>query len=77
VALIIDAVRMPVYLATQGRAMMEMWFWILLMTAGALVGTVVGRRLLPLIPEMLFRKMVSALIVILGIYMLYKGITAA
>lgn len=74
VALMIDAVRMPVYLASEGRAVLDMGYWVLLMTAGALVGTIVGRRLLPLIPELLFRKVVSVLIVLLGVYMLYKGI---
>jgi uncharacterized membrane protein YfcA len=36
-------------------------------TVGVVVGTVAGRRLLQQIPEPLFRKVVSALILALGI----------
>jgi uncharacterized membrane protein YfcA len=68
-ALIVDAVRMPVYLATEARQILAIWPLVLAATAGCLLGTLAGGQLLRRIPETLFRRLVSALVVVLGLFM--------
>lgn len=43
-------------------------------SAGVLVGTLVGERVLGRIPERIFRTVVALLILALGIYMLTRGL---
>lgn len=73
VALMVDAARMPVYIITQGAEIVREWPRVLLMTAGVLAGTTAGRHLLKIIPEQAFRRIVSALILLLGFYMAYRA----
>jgi uncharacterized protein len=67
VGLMVDAARMPIYFLTQFREVVAAWPFVVAATVGVVVGTVAGRRLLQQIPEPLFRKVVSALILALGI----------
>src|SRR5207249_3396667 len=46
VGLIVDGARLPVYLVTQGDEVAGLWPFLLTTTAGALVGTVAGERVL-------------------------------
>lgn len=69
VALIVDGARMPVYLATQLRPILDAWPLIAVATAAVLAGTLLGVPLLRRIPEALFRRILSLLIVALGVYM--------
>lgn len=69
-ALIVDGVRMPVYFASSGSRLAEVWPVILLASGGVLVGTVAGRTALTRIPEAAFRSGIAVLLVLLGIYML-------
>ncbi len=73
IALFVDAARVPVYLATQGSRMLELWPVIVVAAIGVVVGTLVGGRVLRRIPESIFRRVVSAIILALGVYMLYKA----
>ena len=68
--LIVDLARSPVYLATQWRELLAVWPLIAWAAAGALIGTLLGERLLRWIPEHLFRRLVSALILLLGLTMI-------
>jgi uncharacterized membrane protein YfcA len=68
-ALIVDAVRMPVYLATEVGQILAIWPVVLAATVGCLLGTLAGGQLLRRIPETLFRRLVSALVVGLGLFM--------
>ena len=70
IALLVDFFRMPVYVATQWRDLLEAWPIILLAAAGVLAGTVFGQPLLRRIPERTFRTVVSGIILALGIAML-------
>jgi uncharacterized membrane protein YfcA len=70
VALIVDLVRMPVYLVVEGDALRELVRPIGLMCAGAIVGTLAGERLLRRVPERHFRRMVAMLLAALGTWML-------
>lgn len=68
VALVVDAVRVPVYLATQGGELVAHAGLIALATAGALAGTVAGIRVLRRAPESVFRPAVGALLVALAVF---------
>jgi uncharacterized membrane protein YfcA len=74
IALIVDGARMPVYAFAQHRAIAAAWIPIAFATAGVLVGTLWGVHLLRRIPEEAFRRAVSVLILLLGVYMLVRGI---
>src|SRR5207302_2651910 len=70
VALMVDGARVPVYLVTQGRNMVEVWPFVVAATAGVLAGTLVGERVLRRVPESIFRRLVTASILALGVAML-------
>jgi uncharacterized membrane protein YfcA len=75
VGLFVDGARMPVYLATQYREMSAIWLWILIATIGVTVGTVLGSRVLARIPEIWFRRTLAAVLAMLGIAMMTRGIS--
>lgn len=72
VALLVDAGRVPVYLATDWRSIATYATLVAIATAGVLAGTVIGTRLLTRIPEAWFRRMVAVIVLALGVYMLLK-----
>jgi uncharacterized protein len=74
VALLVDLARLPVYVSGQYETLMRMAGVIGWATAGALIGTFLGKRVLDVIPERVFRPAVSLLILALGTYMLWVGI---
>jgi uncharacterized protein len=73
-ALIVDVARLPVYLATQGAAIATLWPALAIATAGVIFGTLMGRRALEKIPERVFRRIVGAIILALGVYMLITAL---
>jgi len=75
IALLVDVARLPVYLWTEGARMLEIWPIIAWITAGVVIGTLVGRQLLDRIPEKVFRRTVGAIVLLLGLYMLYRAFT--
>lgn len=75
IALVVDAARVPVYLAVETRAILSAWPVVIVATAGVLAGTVVGTRLLRWIPERGFRRLVGALVLGLGLYTLVRART--
>ena len=75
VALIVDGARLPVYLATTGRELFEMWPAIAAATVGVVCGTLFGHRILIRIPEEQFRPIVAVLLATLGAAMLIVGLT--
>lgn len=70
IALLVDFFRMPVYVVTQWRDLLQASPIIVLAAAGVLAGTVFGQPLLRRIPERTFRAVVSGIILALGIAML-------
>jgi uncharacterized membrane protein YfcA len=72
VGLIVDGARMPVYLFTQGEEIASLWPALLAATVGAVIGTLVGERLLRRIPEPIYRRLVAGLVLALGIFMLLR-----
>jgi uncharacterized membrane protein YfcA len=75
VALIVDGARMPVYIVSQGSEMMSLWPILAVATAGVVIGTAIGSRILPLLGEKVFRKSVAVLLAVLGAWMLVAGLT--
>jgi uncharacterized membrane protein YfcA len=73
VALAVDAVRLPIYLATQLEDIATLWRWLVAATIGVVIGTVVGRRLLARLPDTLFRRTLAGTLAILGAIMVARG----
>lgn len=69
---IVDLARMPVYVATQWRELQAIAVPIGVMTAGVLIGTIAGIRLLHKVPEAWFMRVVSALLIGLSVWLLLK-----
>lgn len=74
IGLLVDISRMPVYFWSESEGILASGKWILVATIGVIVGTLLGTRLLRSLPERTFRRVVSGLIFVLGIFMFYKGI---
>jgi uncharacterized membrane protein YfcA len=70
VGLLVDGARMPVYFLTQWNDIAAAWPYVLAATIGVVIGTLVGERLLRRIPEATFRKVVSTIILVLGLALL-------
>ena len=73
IGLIVDLARLPVYLAAEWRGMAGLWSFLLAATAGVVIGTELGTRALVRIPEQLFRRLLAALLFVLGISMLARS----
>jgi uncharacterized membrane protein YfcA len=76
VALVIDGARLPVYLATQGREIREAWATVAVAVVGVLAGTLGGVPLLRRIPDAAYRRIVGVLLLLLGAYMMLRGLLA-
>ena len=71
IALLVDSARMPIYaVMQQSKQVLQIWPVLLLAVIGVIVGTMAGERVLRKIPEPLFRRLVSLIILGLGISML-------
>lgn len=69
IGILVDLARMPVYLWSSRSELSQVWPLILAAVIGVVVGTLLGERVLRLIPERFFRKIVSGLILALGLMM--------
>jgi uncharacterized protein len=67
VALLVDGARMPVYLITQHQEIAAAWPYVVAATVGTVAGTLIGQPVLRSIPEATFRRVLSGLILALGI----------
>ncbi len=72
IGLIVDFARMPVYFYFQWSNLLQLWLPIILATIGVLAGTWLGRLVLHKIPESIFKRIVSVLILLIGISMFFK-----
>ena len=73
IGLFVDAARMPIYFYTHGAQLPAMMTAIAIATAGVVAGTLFGGRLLTRIPETAFRRVVAALLAILGAALLMRA----
>ncbi len=74
VGLFVDLARLPVYLATQWREIAGLWPLLLAATGGVVAGTAIGTPLLRRVPEIGFRRVLSILLILLGLYMIMRGV---
>jgi len=74
VALIVDGARIPVYLATQGADLAAHWPLIVVLSIGAVVGTLVGGSALRRMNDVVFRRVVGVLLLLLGFYTLARAV---
>lgn len=74
VGLLVDAARMPVYFYFDRDAVMAAWPLVAIATAGVVIGTLAGRRLLARVPEAWFHTIVAIVIGALGVVMLARAI---
>jgi hypothetical protein len=73
IALFVDGARLPVYLFAQWREIFAIWPVLIAATAGVVVGTAAGARLLRRLPQRVFRRSIAVLLFALGIYMILAG----
>jgi len=64
--------RMPVYVWQEGTALLRMQPTIVAMIVGVVAGTFLGRLALGRIPEPIFKRVVSGLVLILGIALFFQ-----
>ena len=74
IGLVVDAARMPVYFVTEGSQILAIPGVIISSTVGVLAGTFLGTKLLRRIPEEVFHRIVGAIILALGVFMMWRGI---
>jgi len=67
IGLVVDGARMPVYVVTEGSQMLSVWPLIAVAAVGTVAGTFFGRKVLTIIAERLFRRIVSAIVLVLGL----------
>jgi uncharacterized membrane protein YfcA len=70
--LLVDAARAPVYLVTAGRALTALWQPISVATAGVVLGTLLGERILLGMPKDRFATVVGVAVGLLGVWLLFK-----
>ena len=75
VALVVDGARIPVYLLTQGSDLAAQGPLIAALAVGAIGGTLAGGWTLRRLPEPIFRRVVGALLLLLGLYTLARAVS--
>jgi len=70
IALAVDLSRMPVYLVVQWKDILSIWPFIVIASVGVLIGTEIGLGILGKIPEFIFKKIVSGIILLIAIFVL-------
>ncbi len=70
IGIAVDAVRMPVYFATESDRIFSAGSAIVAAVIGVVMGTVAGERVLRRMPEPLFRRIVSVILFAVGVYLL-------
>jgi uncharacterized membrane protein YfcA len=74
VALMIDVVRLPIYLGYYAEHLSPLRTLIVLASGAVLLGTFVGNRLLRDMPDSLFRPIVALILALLGASMIARGL---
>jgi hypothetical protein len=72
-ALLVDFARIPIYAATSGGEIASRLPTVIALTAGAVIGTILGAPILRRLPELVFRRLLALLLIALGA-MLIVGI---
>jgi uncharacterized protein len=70
IGVIVDGARVPVYLATESAQIFHAWPAVGAAIIGVVFGTLLGERVLRKIPEKLFRRVVSAILLVIGAFLI-------
>lgn len=73
VGVVVDAARLPVYLSRGGEALLALWPPIGITSVGVVIGTLLGERILLGMSAERFRKVIGALIGILGAWLIARA----
>jgi hypothetical protein len=73
VAVVVDAVRAPIYLVTQWDAVEPLAGLLALAGAAVVAGTWLGGRMRERVPEGAFRRVVSAVVLLIGVLLLLRS----
>ena len=73
IALIVDAVRLPVYLASHGHAILDAWRVVLVATIGVVAGTFAGTSILFRLSQRTFGRVIGATLLALGAWLLWRA----
>jgi len=72
IGLMVDAARMPVYFASEAHQLAHAWKYVALGSFGVVLGTIAGQRVLTAIPEKIFRRIISVIILAMGVALLVQ-----
>lgn len=72
IGLVVDLARLPVYWLGEGRALLAVWPLIAIATLGVAMGTLLGNRLLQRISQAAFSRVVSGIILAIGLLLLVR-----
>jgi len=75
IALLVDLARVPVYLATEWSQIWDRWMLVAVAAVAVALGTLAGERMLRKIPETTFRRIVSAIILTVGVLVVAATLT--
>jgi uncharacterized membrane protein YfcA len=67
VALLVDAARVPIFIAFETVALAALWKVIAIASIGVIAGTLFGEKLLARVPERRFRFVIGILLLLLGV----------
>jgi hypothetical protein len=70
IGVLVDLARMPVYLLNETPLIVQAWRIVVAALVGVIAGTLGGERVLRRIPRSLFRRVVSALLLAIGLLLL-------
>jgi uncharacterized protein len=73
IALVVDAVRLPVYLWSQGHAMLDAWRVVLFATIGVVAGTFAGTSILFRLSQRTFGRVIGTMLLALGVWLLWQS----
>lgn len=72
--LLVDAARMPLYLARFGAELSDSGTLLVLSVVGVIAGTYLGERVLRWLPPVVFRRVVAAMVGVLGFWLLVDAL---
>jgi uncharacterized membrane protein YfcA len=59
-------------LAVQWSQLISIWKFVVVMILGVIIGTVSGKKLLEKLPELVFKKTVAAILLLIGVLVLIE-----
>ena len=74
IALLVDGARLPVYLVMQEEEILSVWPWVAVASVGVCIGTLLGSRVMARIPDIWFRRVLAAVLAVLGGAMVFRGL---